>query len=128
MMQMQKNFKGSDQHRKEGDNAPPKKNFKKRNFKRHKRADFMVPGQPMAVRVPDNNPGSLEKALRYLKRKMKDEDIFQKLRSNEYYEKKSAKRRKQMDEAIRWQKKVERDRKARDKNYIWTAIVDGQAQ
>ena len=29
---MQKNFKGSDQHRKEGDNAPPKKNFKKRNF------------------------------------------------------------------------------------------------
>ena len=82
----------------------------------------------MSVRVPDNNPGSLEKALRYLKRKMKDEDIFQKLRSNEYYEKKSAKRRKQMDEAIRWQKKVERDRKARDKNYIWTAIIDGKAQ
>ena len=124
---MQKNFKGSDQHKKGSGNGPPKKNFKKKNFKRYKRADFMIPGCPMGVRVPDDKPGSLEKALRYLKRKMKDEDIFQKLRTNQYFEKPSSKRRKQKDEAIRWQQKIERDRKREDKNHCWTAIIDGQA-
>ena len=54
-----------------------KKDFKKRPFrKRHTRADFYLPGNPDGVKVPDSEPGTLEKALKYLKRQMKDSDVL----------------------------------------------------
>lgn len=90
----------------EGGNAPPKKNFKKRNFrqKRYSRNDFFLPGCPRGVKVPDNSPGSLERSLRYLKRQMKDTDVIGKFREKQEFIKPSAIKRKQKNDAIRKQK------------------------
>ena len=58
------------------------KNFKKRPFKgkRHRREDFYVPGNGLAVKVPDGEPGTLEKAMKYLKRQMKDDGTIMRLK------------------------------------------------
>ena len=41
-----------------------KKDFKKRPFKkRHTRADFYLEGCPEGVKVPDGEPGTLERAV-----------------------------------------------------------------
>ena len=70
-----------------GGNAPPRdKNFKPRdrNFKpkRYSRQDFYVKGNPSAVAVPDSKTGTLEKALRYFKRQLKDSDVMARYRAN----------------------------------------------
>ena len=107
------------------------KNFKKRPFKgkRHRREEFYVPGNGMAVKIPDAEPGTLEKGLRYLKRQLKDADTMMTLRDKRYYTKPSLKRRKQKEEAIRDQQYRERIRKGYERWHpCWTAIVDGQAQ
>jgi len=104
-------------------------NFKKSNFKRHRREEFFVPGNAMAVKVPDSNYGTLEKALRYLKKQLRDDDTMMTLRSKQYYEKPSQKRKIQKEEAIRNQQYHERIKKGYDKWHpCWTAIVNGQAQ
>ena len=52
-----------------------KKDFKKRPFKkRHTRADFYLPGCPEGVKVPDGESGTLERAMKYLKRQLKDSE------------------------------------------------------
>ena len=100
----------------------PIKNYKKRH-------EFIVPGAPNAVRVPGNTPGDLEKALKILKRQVKDSGIFEELRDRREFEKPSAIKRKKMNRAIRFQQKWERSRKAYDKaNPCWSAIINGQAQ
>jgi len=101
--------------------------FKKSNFKRYRREDFFVPGHGLAVKVPDANTGTLEKALRYLKRQLKDDDTMAKVRSKKYYEKPSMRRRRELDEAIRNNNYQERVTK-RHVKYVWTAIIDGNAQ
>ena len=55
--------------------------------------------------------------------------MFGELRERRYFEKPSAKKRKQKQQAIRAQKKKERDRKRYEKLHpCWTVIRNGQAQ
>ena len=106
-----------------------KRDFKKGNFKRYRREEFYVPGNGLAVKVPDSNPGTLEKALRYLKRQLKDDNTMMRLKSNRYYEKPSLKRRKRKEEAIRNQQYHERIKRGYDRHHpCWTVIINGQAQ
>ncbi len=118
---MQKNFKNNRNQNRDG--------FKKRPFKgkRHRREDFYVPGHGLAVKVPDEAPGTLEKALKYLKRQLKDDDTMMTLRNNRYYEKPSMRRRRELDEAKRWQWTLDRKAERYDKGHCWTAIIDGKA-
>ena len=76
------------------------KNFKKRPFKgkRHRREEFYLPGNGMGVKIPDSDPGTLEKGLRYLKRQLKDADTMMTLREKRYYTKPSLRKRKQKEE------------------------------
>jgi ribosomal protein S21 len=104
-------------------------NFKKSNFKRYRREEFFVPGHGLAVKVPDSNPGTLEKALRHLKRQLKDDDTMMRLKAKKHYEKPSLKRKKIKDEAVREQQYRERIRKGYEKyNPSWTVILNGKAQ
>ena len=89
---MQSNYKKDRPYKKDG-----KRPFKKR----WSRQDFHVAGCPSGVKIPDSSIGALEKGLKYLKRQMKDADIVGKLRSKQYYEKPSMKRRIQLEDAIR---------------------------
>jgi len=77
----------------------PRKQFRKK-LGRH---EFFVEGNPSGVKVPDASTGTLERALKYLKRQMKDSDTIGKLRANKEFIKPSAKRRKQMQDAVRKQ-------------------------
>tara|TARA_R100001015_G_C4588412_1_gene144149 strand:+ start:52 stop:378 length:327 start_codon:yes stop_codon:yes gene_type:complete len=100
---------------------------KKGNFKRYRREQFFVPGNGLAVKVPDSNPGTLEKALRYLKRQLKDDNTMMRLKEKRYYEKPSLKRSRIKNEAIRNQQYQERISKRYGKT-CWTAIINGEAQ
>ena len=100
---------------------------KKGNFKRHRREEFFVPGNALGVKVPDNSPGTLEKALKYLKRQLKDNDTIMQLKANRYYEKPSTKSSRIKNEAIRNQQYQERISKRYGKT-CWTAIINGEAQ
>ena len=100
---------------------------KKGNFKRHRREEFFVPGNALGVKVPDSSPGTLEKALKYLKRQLKDNDTIMQLKANRYYEKPSTKRRRVKEEAQRAQWTKERQAERADKNHVWTAIMNGKA-
>ena len=66
-----------------------KKNFKKKRPKKEQ--------QGLQVEVYDNN---VEKAMRTLKRKVKDSNLFIKLREKAYYEKPSKLRREKKNLAI----------------------------
>jgi len=105
-----------------------KRDFVKRPFKKkHGRHDFVIEGNADAVKVPDSNYYSLERALKYLKRQLKDSDKIAKYRANREYIKPSEKRRKQLEDAIRFQQYKEQNTKRDEKGYIWTAIVHGKA-
>jgi len=101
---------------------------KKKFTKRWSRKDFHLPGNPLGVKIPDASPGALEKGLKYLKRQMKDADIIGKYRSKKEYTKPSMLRRKQLEEAVRNLKYKTKMEQRREKGYVWTALVDGEAQ
>ena len=93
-----------------------------------KRADFILEGQPNGVRVPSEDRGDLEKALKVFKRQQKDQGIFDELRAKRYYEKPSAARYKAKSEAKRHNDKQTQKNKVLDKQYkSWTVVIDGQA-
>ena len=80
---------------------------KKKNFRRKPKKEL----QGLMVEVWDNN---VEKAMRILKRKVKDSNLFIDLRKKEYYEKPSKIRRHKKNLArLRNQYKVEKE----EKNY-----------
>jgi len=93
-----------------------------------KRSDFIIPGIPGGVKVPGPTYGDLEKALKIFKRQIKDSEKLDEYKERRYFEGKSAKRVKKMDLAKAVQKKDTKRRNWQDKNYIWTAIIDGKAQ
>jgi len=66
---------------------------KKKNFRRKPKKEL----QGLMVEVWDNN---VEKALRILKKKVKDSNLFLELREKQYYEKPSDKRRYKKNLAI----------------------------
>ena len=93
-----------------------------------KRADFILEGQPMGVKVPGPESGDLEKALKVFKRQMKTQGIFEEVRERMVYEKPSAARYKAKNSAKRAMQNQTKKDKALDKGYVtWTAIVDGKA-
>ena len=103
---------------------------KKRTFKKkhHGRHDFVIEGNPDGVKVPDTNSYTLERALRYLKRQLKDSEKIIKYRSKKEYIKPSLKRRREKEEAIRYQQYKVKNEKRDMKGHIWTAIIKGKAQ
>ena len=92
-----------------------------------KRVDFVIPGVPSGVKVPGTTTGDLEKSLKILKRQVKDMGVFEELRDRREFEKKSAKKRKQMNRAIRSLQKMRRMEAMNEKD-CWTFIIDGKAQ
>lgn len=92
---------------------------KDRNFKsrrpRRSRHEFFIPGA-LGIKVLD---GNIELALKKLKKEMKEAGIMEEARDRRYYEKPSAKKTKKMEEAKRWQKKLDRDRLRYDLNTVW---------
>ena len=101
---------------------------KKRHFtKKLGRHEFYLEGCPDGVKVPDTSTGTLERALRYLKRQMKDSEILMKYRSKKEYMKPSMKRRIEKNEAIRNEQYKRRMESQREKGYVWTTIVHGKA-
>jgi len=117
---MRKDFKKDRPYNRDG-------KFKKSNFKRHRREEFFVPGNGLAVKVPDSNIGTLEKALKYLKRQLKDDDTMMRLRAKRYYEKPTAKRKRVKEAAYRAQWTLDRQAERANKGHVWTAIMDGKA-
>ena len=107
-----------------------KKDFKKRPFKkRHTRADFYLSGNPSGVRVPDSEPGTLEKALKYLKRQMKDSDTLFRYKEKAYYEKPSHKKKVKMERARAMQKKYDAlQKRMYGKNNCWMVITKNGAK
>ena len=92
------------------------------------RHEFYIEGNASGVKVPDPSMGTLERALKYLKRQMKDSDVIGKYRSKREYIKPSFKRRIQREEAIRQNAYQIKQEKRNEKGYVWTTIVDGKAQ
>ena len=80
---------------------------KKKNFRKRPKKEL----QGLMVEVWDNN---VEKALRILKKKVKESNLFLELRKKDYYEKPSKLRREKKNLAkLRNQYKVEKE----EKNY-----------
>ena len=102
----------------------PRKQFRKK-LGRH---EFFLEGNPSGVKVPDASSGTLERALKYLKRQMKDEDVIGQYRSRKEYIKPSQRKRVQKNEAIRKNKYELKKQAMMEKNYIWTAMVKDKAQ
>ena len=61
----------------------PRQPFRKK-LGRH---EFFIEGMPSGVKVPDPSMGTLERALKYLKRQMKDADDIGQYRSRKEYRK-----------------------------------------
>jgi ribosomal protein S21 len=61
----------------------------------------VVPGNGMAVRVLGNKKHDLDFALRLWKKKLKDSEIIDNLKTRREYEKPSVTKRRNKDEAIR---------------------------
>ena len=101
---------------------------KKKFTKRWSRQDFHIPGSPLGVKIPDRSMGALEKGLKYLKRQMKDGDIIGKYKSKKEYVKPSAKKRMKLDSAIRNQQHQNMLDSKKGKNYVWTAVINGEAK
>ena len=81
------------------------------------------------VKVPDTSPQAIEKALRQLKRQLKDSELFQEMRDRRYFKKPSLARREQMQAAKRLNEKRVREEKLRDKRHTcWTIMTKDGAK
>ena len=107
----------------QGQGGKRKKQFRKKLG----RYEFYVEGCPNAVKVPDASPGTLERALKYLKRQMKDADVIGSFRARKEYVKPSAKKRRMKQEAVRKLAYETKKQKEAEKNHMWTAIINGKA-
>jgi small subunit ribosomal protein S21 len=87
---------------------------------------FVLPGTGnRGVKVPDGSPEAIEKALRTLKRQMKDEGVVQEMRDRREYTKPSAERREKMKEAKRRNaKEVARQKRLDAKKVCWTILTE----
>ena len=69
--------------------------------KKHKYHQSIIPGHPIGSAVPY---GDLRFAIRTWKKKLKDSDVLKNLKERKEFTKPSVKKRKQMSDAIYWQK------------------------
>jgi ribosomal protein S21 len=107
-----------------------KKDFKKRPFKkRHTRADFYLEGCPEGVKVPDGELGTLERAMKYLKRQLKDSEKMFLYKNRRYYEKPSHKKKVKMERARAMQKREHAiQERMYGKNQCWFVLTDKGAK
>ena len=99
-----------------------KKDFKKDNYKK----DFKK--RPFEKRHTRAKPGTLEKALKYLKRQMKDSDVLFKYKEKAYYEKPSQKRKVKMERARAMQHKYDAlQKRLHNKNTCWLVMTKNGA-
>ena len=112
---MQQDFKANS-HKGRRDDGPPRKNFNK-GFRKPRRGkhEYFIPGA-LGIKVLD---GNIELALKKLKKEMKEANVIGEYRDRRYYTKKSQVKRVKMEEAQRWQKKLDRDRLRYDRNTVW---------
>lgn len=120
---MQKNFKNNRNQKRDG-------NYKKRPFKkRHTRADFYIAGNPDGVKVPDSDSFTLEKALKYLKRQLKDSEKLFLYKNKRYYEKPSQVRKVKMERAVAMQRREDAiQRRMYGKNNCWLVMTKDGAK
>jgi|TARA_R110000822_G_scaffold53530_2_gene138057 ribosomal protein S21 len=69
--------------------------------KKHKYHQSIIPGSPLGVAVMY---GDLGFALRLFKKKLKDSDVLKNFKERKEFIKPSVKKRKQLSDAIFWQK------------------------
>tara|TARA_R110001583_G_scaffold159959_3_gene311876 strand:- start:572 stop:1003 length:432 start_codon:yes stop_codon:yes gene_type:complete len=116
------------QKHKTNSNGYQSKDGNKKPFrKKLGRYEFYVEGCPNAVRVPDSSPGTLERALKYMKRQMKDANIMEEFRDRKEFIKPSQVKRVKKAEAIRKLSYEVKKQKLAEKNHMWTCIVNGKA-
>ena len=115
-MQMQQDFK-ADSHKGRRDGAPPYDKGFKKGFRKPRRGkhEYFIPGA-LGIKVLD---GNIELALKKLKKEMKEANVIGEFRDRRYYTKKSQVKRVKMEDAQRWQKKLDRDRAWFDRNTVW---------
>ena len=102
-----------------------KKPFRKKSFGRH---DFYLEGCPEGVKVPDSSTYSLERAMKYLKRQLKDSEKIMRYKGKKEYIKPSAVKRKQKSDAVRKQQYHSYLEAKRDKGYVWMAMTKNGAR
>tara|TARA_R110001632_G_scaffold185302_1_gene305537 strand:- start:2440 stop:2811 length:372 start_codon:yes stop_codon:yes gene_type:complete len=117
---MQKNFSGESQgesHKGRRDHAPPNKTGFKKGFRKPRRGkhEYFIPGA-LGIKVLD---GNIEISLKKLKKEMKEAGVIEEYRERRYYTKPAQVRRVKREDAIRMQKKVDKDRKRYDESTIW---------
>ena len=99
--------------------------YKKNKFKtRWTRQAFIVPGNPMGVKVPDASPGALEKSLRQLKQQSKEYGTMEKFQELQEYTKSSAKNRVKMKNARYKQRLRDKITKEFWDNHVWLVPKD----
>ena len=102
-----------------------RKNFNKsKRFKRSRRPkqDYFIPGV-LGIKVLD---GDVDLALKKLKKELKEAGTMQTLKEKRYFEKKSSKRRKLIDNAVRKQQYREKLERAFWKDYCWLVPPNGK--
>lgn len=113
---MQKDFK-ADSHKGKRDNAPPHNRSFNKGFRKPRRGrhEYFIPGA-IGIKVLD---GNIELALKKLKKEMKEINVIGEYRDRRYHIKSSQKKRVKKEDAIRWQKKLDKDRLRYDRNTVW---------
>ena len=102
-----------------------RKDFKgKKRFKRSRRPkqDYFIPGA-LGIKVLD---GDVDLALKKLKKELKEAGTMQTLKQNRYFEKKSSKRRREIDDAVRKQHYREKLEREFWKDYCWLVPPNGK--
>ena len=98
------------------------------NRKRLARHDFYLPGCPEGVKVPDSSPFALEKAMKYLKKQLKDSEKILRYKSKKEYVKPTTRKRVMMNEAKRKEAYRQKVSQRIEKGYVWTAMTEKGAQ
>ena len=86
---------------------------KNKFYRKPKKEDFTIPGCPTGVRVPN---GNIEAALRKFKKQVKEFGIISDFADRRVHIKKSAKKRKQKEEAVERLRREVVKQKIIDKN------------
>ena len=98
---------------------------KRRSSRRYSSRDFVSPGNPLGVKIPDSSSQALEKGLRTFKRQLKDSGKLEDYKLRKEYTKPTTARRKQKNDAIRRQALQHKKEVAFWGDSAWTTIVDG---
>jgi len=99
---------------------------RRRTGKRYSPRDFVNPGAPMGVKIPDSSDYALEKGLKIFKRQLKESGKLLECISRKEYTKPTTARRKKMNDAKRRQALQHKKEVAFWGDRSWTIIVDGK--